>query len=88
MAQSKLIETARRLRSIAETLNNPADRAVATGYADELAGLARIEVPEPKGVPLSREDDGATRAIMSSILKRAYGTPSTPLAEDLLIELG
>jgi hypothetical protein len=88
MAQSRLIETARRMRTIAETLNNPADRAVATGYANDLAGLARIEVPEPRAIPLNGNDDGATRAIITSILKRAYEAPVSPLAEDLLLELG
>jgi hypothetical protein len=87
MAQSKLIDTARRMRTIAEALNNSADRAIAAQYADDVARLARIEVPEPKAIPLVGTQGAATLAIMGLVLKRAFEPPSSPLAEDLLVEL-
>ena len=85
MPRSKLIDSAHRMRTIADALNNPKDRAVAASYADELAALAKIEVLEPSAIALPSNDGRGSATIVNSILKRAFQPAYSTFADDLLI---
>ena len=88
MPHSRLIETANRLRTVAEGLNDPRDRAIAAKYAEELAHLADREIPQPPAIPLARLEDQAALEGVSGILKKVYVPAISPdCCADLILSL-
>ena len=56
MPVSRIAKTAERLRIIANTLNDPADRAVASAYVEDLERLAEREVKVAPPAPSAAKD--------------------------------
>lgn len=56
MPVSRLTKAAERLRIVANTLNDPADRAVASAYVEDLERLAGREVKVTPPAPSAAKD--------------------------------
>lgn len=74
---------AERLLTIAQALNNPADREIASKFIEDLRELANHEV-KPPAISLGADLDETRKAALGSALKKAFPLSYEPSFDRLI----
>lgn len=83
---SSLSSTAERLLIVAHALNNPADRAIASKFVDDMKALAACEV-RPPAMPRGAKPKQVSAAVLGSALRRTYQLSYEPSFDDMISAL-
>lgn len=81
-----LSSAAERLLIVAYTLNNPADRAIASKFVDDLKALAAREVTPP-AISLGAKPKQVSTAVLGTALQRAFPLDREPSFDGLISAL-